>query len=97
MIDLKNFSAITKIPSDKAGVPAVVANDAQLTNILNTVYAVAGIIGVIVIIIAGFLYVTSSGDAANVKRAKNAILYTAVGLVVIMLAFVITNYVIGRF
>lgn len=93
---LMNF-AINKINSGDAHIPAVVANDAQLTNILNTVYTVAGIIGVIVIIIAGFLYTTSGGDASNVQKAKNAILYAVIGLIVIMLAFVITNYVIGSF
>ncbi|MNL79813.1 hypothetical protein D3C87_2065000 [compost metagenome] len=52
---------------------------------------------VIVIIIAGFIYTTSGGDAGAVKKAKNMVLYSVVGIVVIALAFVITQFVAGRF
>lgn len=72
-------------------------DDAQLASILGTVYTWAGIIAVIIIVIAGFMYVTSSGDASKVKRAKDAILYAVIGLVVVILAFVITQFVLGRF
>jgi hypothetical protein len=68
-----------------------------LGNGLDIVYFIAGIVAVIVIIIAGFSYVTSGGQSANVTKAKDTILYAVVGLVVIILAFVITQFVIGRF
>lgn len=71
--------------------------DAIVGNVLNTVYAWAGIICVLIIVIAGYLYATSAADAAQTKRAKNAILYSIVGLIVIMMAFVITQFVLGRF
>ena len=52
---------------------------------------------VLVIIFAGYMYVTSGGDPAAVTKAKNAILYSVVGLVIVALAFVITQFVIGSF
>lgn len=80
------------------GASTVITSDSQLIEgILTPVYMWAGIICVIIIIVAGFLYATSSGNAANVKKAKDAILGAIVGLVVIMLAFVITQFIIGRF
>lgn len=66
-------------------------------NGLNLVYFAAGAVAVLVIIFAGFMYATSGGDANAVAKAKNAILYAIVGLVVVALAFVITQFVIGRF
>lgn len=67
-----------------------------LEGILNTVYAVAGVAAVIVIIVAGMMYATSHGSPESVKRAKNAILYASIGLVVIMMAFSITWFVSNR-
>lgn len=71
--------------------------DAALASILTTVYAWAGIVAVIVIIIAGFYYTTSSGDSAGLQRAKLAIIGSAVGLIVVIMAFAITQFVLGRF
>lgn len=91
---LSNF-AITIKPSD-IGIDDAVTSDANLvTGILNPVYMWAGIICVIIIVIAGYLYVTSHGSAANVKKAKDAILGAVIGLVVIILAFTITQLVLG--
>ena len=52
---------------------------------------------VIVIIIGGFMYITSAGNTDRIKTAKNAILYSVIGLVVVITAFIITRYVIGVF
>ncbi|MDB5168028.1 MAG: hypothetical protein JWO55_286 [Candidatus Saccharibacteria bacterium] len=72
------------------------ANDALL-NILNTAYLWAGIVCIIIIIIAGYFYVTSNGNAATIKRGKDAIAGAVIGIIVIILAFTITQFVIGRF
>ena len=90
------YIAATKIPSDKINVPNVEASSA-IAGILNAVYFAAGIAAVIVIIVSAFFYVTSQGDPSKIKRAKDGILYSAVGLVIIMTAFLITNFVIGQF
>jgi len=71
--------------------------DALLADGLNLVYFLAGAIAVIVIIVAGVMYTISSGDAGRITRAKNMLTYSIVGLIVVLLAFFITNFVIGRF
>lgn len=85
------FAAL--IDQNAAGIPS--AANFSLKNILNAIYFWAGVIAVIVIIIAGFLYVTSAGNAQQIARAKNAILSAVIGLVVVLLAFAITGIVIG--
>ena len=67
-----------------------------VTNIISAVIAVLGIVCVIVMIIGGVNYMTSSGDAGKVKKAKDTILYGLIGLVVCVLAFAIVNFVIGN-
>ncbi len=66
-------------------------------NALNLVYFIAGTVAVIVIVIAGINYVTSAGDASKVTRAKNMLTYSIVGLVIVLSAFAITNFVTGSF
>ncbi|MDB5165236.1 MAG: hypothetical protein JWM00_126 [Candidatus Saccharibacteria bacterium] len=84
------------IDPDTINVPAVKA-DELLPGILSTVYFAAGAAAIIVIVIAGIFYSISQGQPDKIKRAKEAILYSVVGLVVIMVAFVITNFIAGRF
>lgn len=66
----------------------------NVKNILNTVYFWVAIIAVIVIIIGGVKYMTSQGDASKIKSAKDTILYAIIGLIVTLLAFAITNFIL---
>ncbi len=77
-------------------IPDIDANTA-LANTLSLVYFAAGIIAVIAIITAGFMYAISRGDVGEIAKAKMAILYAVAGLIIVSVAFVITNFVLGRF
>ena len=85
-----------KIDAPSNNIPTMTGDD-LLKNALNLTYFLAGVIAVIVIIVAGLMYATSSGDSGRVAKAKNLLTYAIVGLVVVMSAFVITNFVVGRF
>lgn len=80
------------INQSNAGVPN--GDHFKLVDILNAVYFWAGVIAVVVVIVAGFLYVTAASNSSQVTRAKNAILSAVIGLVIVLLAFGITNIVI---
>jgi cytochrome bd-type quinol oxidase subunit 2 len=69
----------------------------SLDGILTLVYVWAGIFAVIVIIVAGYLFITARGDPAQIKRGKDAVRGAVIGLMVIILAFVITQFILGRF
>lgn len=70
------------------------ASDA-MGDVLTMVYTWAGIIAVLIIVIAGLFFVTARGDATQMKRSKDAIRGAVIGLIVVMVAFVITRFVIG--
>lgn len=67
-----------------------------VTTGINMFSLVVGLIAIIMIIIGGIKYITSSGEASNVNSAKNTILYAIVGLVVVALAQVIVRYVLKK-
>ena len=70
--------------------------DAQFQGVVKAVYVVAAIIAVVVIIIAGIQLSLASGNPQSVSKAKNAIIYSLIGLVVVALAFMITSFVLWR-
>lgn len=69
--------------------------EADVKTILTTVIGVLGFVCVIVIVIGGIGYMTSSGDTGKVKKAKDTILYGVIGLVICVLAFALVQFVIG--
>ncbi|MBQ2659807.1 hypothetical protein IJF86_00015 [Candidatus Saccharibacteria bacterium] len=66
-----------------------------VTNVLNMAYAFGGLIAVGFIIYGGIMYTTSAGDPAKVKKASQTLLYASIGLLVVLLAAAITNFVLG--
>ena len=90
------FGVVNGGTVNQYGVHEISADD-LVRNGLNLFYYVAGISAVIVIIIAGINYITSMGDSGKVTRAKNMILYAVIGLGILLVAFGITNFVIGKF
>jgi cytochrome bd-type quinol oxidase subunit 2 len=64
--------------------------------VINIFSLVVGVVAVIMIIIGGLKYITSSGDSNNITSAKNTILYAIIGLVVVALAQFIVKFVLGK-
>ena len=73
----------------------------DLPTIIGRIIKIAlGLVGVVflcLILYAGYTYMTAAGDAAKVKRALDVIKSALIGLVVIALAWTITNYILGFF
>lgn len=67
----------------------------DVPTILNWVYAVAGLVAVGYLVISGIQYVYSAGDPGKAAKAKNSILFAVIGLVIVLLAAAITNFVAG--
>ena len=75
--------------------PQAAADQNYASRVFNEAYAVAGLIAVVMIIVGAVQYITAGGDTGKVTRAKNTLLYSIIGLIIILLAAVITNLVIG--
>ncbi len=65
-----------------------------VTSAINILSVVGGLAAVIMIIIAGFRYVTSAGNAEAAKGARQTILYAVIGLIIISFAQLIVHFVL---
>lgn len=68
-----------------------------IDNAIGILSIIVGVVSVIMLMIGGFKYITSSGDSNNVNSAKNTILYAIIGLAVAAMAQVISRLVVGKF
>lgn len=83
--------------SDEGGVNPGADTDlmGSIQKILSAVFAIIGVIAVVMIVLGGISYATSQGDPSKVKKGKDTILYGIIGLVISLLAFAIVNFVLG--
>lgn len=61
--------------------------------IFNIVLAVMGAVSVLIITISGLKFTLSQGDPQRISKAKNSIIYAVAGLVIIIFAATIVNFV----
>lgn len=85
-----NFSDALK---EAAGCNTTATADSVLNGVLDVIFGIVGVIGVCVIIYGGFMFLTSAGEAQKAYKARHAIIYGVVGLIVAMLAFTIVQFV----
>ena len=71
----------------------LVGSGGMVTDIINIMLFVIGILCVIMIIWGGIRYTISNGASDKVKDAKNTILYAVVGLVIAIIAYALVNWV----
>lgn len=65
----------------------------QLSTVLNYVYAILGMVAVVTIIYNAVVYLTSQGEPGTTKKATQGILFSVIGLGIVLLATLITNFV----
>jgi hypothetical protein len=75
--------------------PTTPANSDTIATISNIVFSLIGAIAVLMIILAGFKYITSTGKPEELAKAKDTIIYAAVGIVVCISAVTIVSFVAG--
>lgn len=64
-----------------------------VTNTALWLLAIFGVIGVIGFIISGILYLTAAGEEGQITKAKNAMKWSIVGVIVGLMGFVIIQAV----
>ena len=82
------------------GTPATDADIPTFTlivvlNITADVMVATGYLALAFIIYGGYLYLLSGGDAAKVAKGKKALTGAIIGLVIILLASAIVNFILG--
>ena len=68
----------------------------SIDGILNLLFLIAGGLATVFIVIGGARFVFASGNPEQIETAKKTVLYAVVGLVIVIFASVIVNFVIGE-
>jgi len=68
--------------------------DSTVKSVINILSILVGVFAVVMILVAGFRYITSGGDSAKVTSAKNTLVYAIIGLIIAALAQVIVKFVL---
>ena len=67
-----------------------------IARIIRYALGFLGTVALLLVLYAGFLWMTAAGDEEKVSRAKKTLTSALIGLVIIMTAFAITSFVISR-
>ncbi len=67
-----------------------------IRTVINFLSAIIGAIAVIMMVVSGFKYVSSGGDAGKITSAKTTLIYAIVGLVIVALAQSIVQFVLTK-
>lgn len=77
------------------GLPNANTSNTGLISIINVALAILGSISFLIITIAGIEFSFSGGEPQRVAKARTAIIYAFVGLIIAIFAAVFVNFVIG--
>lgn len=64
--------------------------------IINIMSIVIGIVAVVMVMIAGFNFITANGDSSKISTARSALTYAVIGLIIVALAQIIVQFVLAK-
>ncbi|OQB44068.1 MAG: hypothetical protein BWY03_00412 [Parcubacteria group bacterium ADurb.Bin159] len=62
--------------------------------VISWILGFLGLIATIIIIIGGFMWMTSGGDEEKINKAKKLMINGLIGLAIVLVAYIISNFVI---
>jgi len=84
------FNADTALAVDGAA-----QTESFIKNIVKALVGISGAVAVVAMVIGGFHYMTSSGHPEKLDKAKKTLFYSGIGLVVVIAAYAIVDFVAG--
>jgi hypothetical protein len=88
------WNAQGQINAERSGLPTGTIYNI-IGSTLQWLLAILGFIAVIGFVISGILYLTAAGNEAQIEKAKNAMTYSIVGVIVALMGYVIIQAVEG--
>ncbi|MFA5070291.1 MAG: hypothetical protein WC528_03335 [Patescibacteria group bacterium] len=68
---------------------------ASVINILQWILGLLGLIAVVILVIAGFMWMTAAGNEDKIDKAKKMISGAVIGIIIILLAWAIIIFVVN--
>lgn len=91
-----NYFSATQSPIKPGNLPTPTADAAQLQEILTVVFAFIGAIAFLMVVISGLRYVLSGGEPDKIAKAKSALVYSLIGLLVALSAQAIVAFTVNQ-
>lgn len=83
-------------PGEIANKPGFQSVTAVIRTVFNLVIIIAGTIFVILLLVGGIQYLTAAGNEEATGKAKRLIVDSIVGLIIVLAAWAIGTFIIGR-
>lgn len=71
--------------------------DSVAGTVINTALTLVGLIFLVLMVYAGYLWMTAQGESEQIEKSKKIITAAIIGLVIVMSAYAITVLITGRF
>lgn len=96
-VDCSGKAAASAVCQDK-NTPSnpLTGNDGLILRIARIVAIIAGVAATIMIIMSGFRYITANGDANQAAAARTTLIYSLIGLIVVVVAQSIVALVVSN-
>jgi len=76
--------------AEKTNIPTL------LGNVAKAILGIVGSLALVMFIYGGIIWMTSSGNAEQVTKGKNIVIWATIGLVVIFSAYALVNFVLTK-
>jgi hypothetical protein len=76
-------------------IPKVTADQGRIDETVTIIFGVLGTIAVLMFVIGGIQYITSKGNPGDMAKAKDTLVYAAVGMAIVILSYSIVAFVIS--
>lgn len=91
---ISNISNSVNSIGTTAGYKTTVTVPDLVGKIIGILLGVLGLVFLVLVVYAGFLYITAQGEEAQVKKAKSILVKAMIGMVLIVSSYAITNVVV---
>lgn len=92
---LANLSADLNRTATAAGVKTEKGLPELVGSFIAAALGLLGVVLVVLVIYAGFIWMTAQGNDEKIKKAKGMITSAVIGMIIIFAAYAITNFVVA--
>ena len=96
MMWVNSLVAKITVNSDDVRVPKTGLTPDKVQTILKLTFGLIGAVAVLIITVGAFRLILARGNPEGLNRARNTIIYAAIGLVVTLAAYSIVTFVVGN-
>ncbi|HTK05175.1 MAG TPA: hypothetical protein VL500_06315 [Candidatus Eisenbacteria bacterium] len=92
---LANLRGSLNDTASSAGITTSKSLPQLIGSFIAAALGLLGVVLVVLVVYAGFIWMTAQGNDEKIKKAKGMITSAVIGMIIIFAAYAITNFVVG--